>query len=395
MDLSVISSDIAHLQSLIDAFADPQIALPQEFTNPELCGIVPTLDVSSQIAFPIPNAENFYRDGGSIISVSKRTTLVMDRSSLQIGKTKTDTIGSDEFTNSILVGSLAEGFLRYSQEQLPITALSVAICRYENVDPRVPRPQTIAVQRLLYPKYGLLSHLDEQEDFYQYRFQITSNIGPRASLYNFGRIAQQQSGAEVVLGWDPIFTMNIVRDVLGTLAELQNKSAFVHGELTIDNIGVGNNGTMHIANFARSQISYEDVIFFRQTYFSNIYQKSVDRMVGRLNDHAYIHPGTSGTDYLRLTETGLLGHYLPDIDTYIFLISLLMLDGMYDTVSNDQVLRSKIWDPLWTDNDSQLVLDRIQLEIRKKSPNNIQTIFPLLAGRKLVANVATNIVSNI
>jgi len=390
MDLSLISSDVARLQNLVEAFTDPQVALPDEFTNSDLCGIAPTLDVSEQIVFPIPNAENFLRDG-YVISVSKRSTLVMDRTSISLGNSTTELVGSDEFTNSILIGSLTDIVLG-NTEVHPLRADAVAICRYENVDPRVPRPQTIAIQRLIYPQYGLLSNIDQQKDFYQYRFQLQSNVGPRASLYNLGR-TQPQVGVEVALGWDPVFLMTLIREVLGTLAELQEKSGFVHGELTIDNIGVDDR--FHILNFARSQLSYEDVTFYRQTYFSEIYRRSIDRIVRRLDNFVYLAAGTSGNDYHRLTETGILDVYLPGFDTYVFLVSLLMLDGVYDTLVSDSILRSKIWDPIWQGSDSQSVLDRIQLELRKRSSNSIHTIVPILAGRKLLPNAASVLLSRL
>ena len=80
-------------------------------------------------------------------------------------------------------------------------------------------------------------------------------------------------------------------------------------------------------------------------------------------------------------------------DTYVFIISFLLIPEIFRSVFTDNNLKSLIWDPLWFPEDVSKVYSLLIKSIINEDKNGVSTIFSILKNIKLKCNITANIIS--
>lgn len=325
-----------------------------------------------------PNPHNKYYE------ITNRQDDINDCLVQDINIAQMDYMGSDVFTNNLLIGYI----LNYRLPDFPfyVTYYGGGICDTNGV---------IVMETNEFGKLSNFPHLEETISYRQ--IQRIREFGDDLTI-------------EVIDG--DIIGKILIQITMG-LYILQKKVYFINGELTVDDIylqnrsvemlcegvkiiapficKIGNYGRTAVILRGKDDISYrfynssgiEDNYWSRQSYELNIgYTGLGDKYY--ILDNAFIL-----RNYDRVRRLGIPTYH--SIDYYTLIISLLRIQPFYYGFFGREELVKIYWDSIWLDpGDNQLVRMRVRQEMMS---GNFSTPIELLRNVKLRCNVMHTVIS--
>lgn len=312
-------------------------------------------------------------------------------------------VGSDQFTNNMIISYLIEYVMKtigneYGFDNI-IKLYTISICSKEEKSFFGVNINQFSMKLEEYMDLGYL--IDIQNDSNGFFNQYLNPI-----------YIDTLNNKTKLLVLDHNIILNIILQVLITLSFLQDNMKFIHGTLSINNIGIklGNlnvnykkninsNFICKICNFDLASISVElsNGIhrFYNNSWLSTNYL-AISPFVGHDNSeepYYIIKNGLSIEYYIWSLQMGY--PYYPTIDTYIFIISFMMLPSIFYGIMKNDYLREKIWKKLWFEQDENIIYSKFVTLIENKTIPTFKNVFPLLQNIKLKCNITDILLSDL
>ena len=204
----------------------------------------------------------------------------------------------------------------------------------------------------------------------------------------------------------------IMMQTIFGLDYLKKNNYFNHGDLKPSNILLINkqisgdyNGikfscpyTVKIADFDKSSITIKDKIrIYNYDLFSeNLLISSPFKQNIKVSNYKkyYKFSTVSHRDkYSYIRHMGI--PFYMSYDIYTFIVSFMLLPGVFDIIINNKILKTSYWDTLWIDNESKM-RKIISKEANKKKVNiSYDTVIDLIDDVKLKCDLVEDIISSI
>lgn len=412
--------------------------------NIDLCDIVYEFITSKKLATDLESEISKYHltttlnSNGRLYDVKINYLNDPHRLNVQV---KEGYIGSDEFTQSIILSCLIEFYLLSICPGLNTLSLiltgSICILPTDGVaGERIDRFGTILCE---YSDLGTLDLCGKLEDYTQV-VKIT-NIGDTSISYirNLGyKNETSVSPSEIsIKAMIPAFIISVTKQILVTLHILQENMLFNHGELIASSIGLQSTPcstqykcivldepfTCKIQDYEHAAVTanmnsniyriYNRIWIndflsdaMKESYVSmNKYVNltSENSLISLLpkdlvDTKAYIIPETMSLTLYRqfmTSEMNIPQKQYPTFDTYTFMISFLLIPEVFYSVFTNTILTEIIWQPLFYDDDKPKIKKRLEDVISSSTPITFETVFTILLGVKLKFTVTSDVLTAI
>lgn len=299
-------------------------------------------------------------------------------------KDKTLYIGSDEYTNNLLINN----FLNYIYGRIPSKAGIKGILQLKD--------STISDGVIGTSRLGINVYENSMQLFDFLRVPSNFNYFENRDITEFGgksvrmRILNRK------------FIIDLFVQLLINLQLLQEKFEFNHGNLKSDIIMVKNEKvsieystirhtsdiTFKITDFRHSSMSISDeksknnLRLFNYNNLAVAYLKVVPfkPVIDKdLNDVYYVIDNFLNAQTLaQIRHMGI--QYYPSFDTITLIISLLMIPEIWYSIFSDQVLKSLIWDSLWHPKDTSEIYNRLSKMVIEEKNGTYENILDVLKG---------------
>lgn len=307
-------------------------------------------------------------------------------------------IGLDRFTNNVIIGLI----LNNLYPQFSTQYHSISLCHDKGL-----------LESELF-NLGPLSNISSLEFFNsaKQRQSIIQYRQESSDDYSNLNIPVQPARATFeTLIFEPNLIFTLIKQILIQLAILQDELNFFHSELVVSNIylnsqpstlsynghSVDSQFSCKIVNFERASLSIilagQLHRIFNWIWLANALAVNFNIKILTQNSEQYYQLDNyfDYQIYNRIRYKGL--PFYPTFDSYVFIISCLLIPEFFYSVFSHSDLFNKLWTPLWFPEDEPIMSQRLAQAIQSSTANTIENIIPLLTGVKLKYNI-TNILLN-
>lgn len=381
-----------------------------------------------------------YRDkpGNVIEQLSKKRDIV--KTCLyknELISTDVKYIGSDLFTNDTIIAYIIDYIMTNFSTTLvqnnnshPYMATYTKYYTSSVCNQHIPGPlgkdiKTYGLNLIEYCDLGTLYSIGQAEIFLPYRIEKTisdfrkvdyTEISPYDLLTpnrcNFNEPNQFKFTTMVI---NPIFISLIIKQVIVTLAFLQDTIYFNHGDPRVNNILISSDPcnvsylgvdidapfTCKITNFDTSALSLKLGSYYHR-FYHRIWLSDrfidTDPFVTNINqsDNTPYYSFDDNFDIISYNRVRQIGFpFYQTFDTYIFIISLLMIPEVFYEVFSNKDLQTRVWDILWFPDDNNLAFTRLDRFIQRREQNSLSNIIILLRNLKLKCNITHFLVDSL
>jgi len=278
-------------------------------------------------------------------------------------------LGSDEFTNQLLISSIIRTF--YSDQQLynGIQLIhGASICQEKN--------SYYGYLLFDHPHYGSFSEFLTLD---QFKIDIT--------------ITDFSSSSRNVKILNPNYIESLLDNVINNLLYLQKICDFRHGELYINNVNITVDPKIspvvpvsRIHNFKKSSLNITNNTDKFRLYNLSPFTQLIFKLNpfsptlgNQFNDDYYILNNDDVESYIQHMTVPIYS----SLDIYTFLVSCLLTPSIYYGIMSQEKLKNKYWNNLWFIDNVSEVWNRIYKFINLNKSHSYTDVLSVIHGIKL------------
>lgn len=311
-------------------------------------------------------------------------------------------IASDNFTNEVIIYSFIDDLLSPLKitNYINIKASSLlSISEYNN---NINDYYNVLIME--YCNLGSMNTIDMNENFSKYIEYIhyeLNNTNPKS----LAKLIKKD------------ILLNIHKQILIVLDCLQYECEFIHGNLKASNIllvsrpynyeyessvnkikiNVNSEITVKISDFSKSSLSCDSIEplciipYFNIDYYTSII---INRNVYNNKYYYNFEIPNNTIDKVEISNVDV--NFYQTLDIYVYIISILLVPEVFRTVFSNSDIKTVMWDPLWIDdNDEIIMFNLLKTNIKNNLNNTTTNVIQMLQKVKLNLSILEDYIMQI